>query len=66
MGAESHVHRSRWADIHPAAMSVEMPSAMPTPRRMVCTYTYLPTADTGYNPEIGSVYLNPITRYTYK
>ena len=48
------------------AMTVEMPSTMPTPRRMVCTYTYLPTADTGYKPETGSVYLNPITRYTYK
>jgi len=48
------------------AMTVEMPSEMPTPRRMVCTYSYLPAADTGFNPEIGSAYLNPITRYTYE
>jgi hypothetical protein len=48
------------------AMMVEMPSELPTPRRMVCTYSYLPGDDTGFNPETGSVYLNPIARYTYK
>lgn len=48
------------------AMTVETPPEIPTPRRMVCTYSYLPGADTGSNPEVGSVSLNPITRYTYK
>lgn len=47
------------------AMSVEMPPSKPTPRRMVCTYSYLPASGTGYTPEIGA-HLNPITRYTYK